>query len=104
LDQPIKAVIIDIDTFEPFNDTYGHVEDNNCLKRVSQILKERVHRPSDIVCRLGGKDFIYILGNTDISQASKLCEKIHFLMSGLNSSHKTPNNCLTVSIGLASSP
>ncbi len=101
LGHPISAVIIDIDNFKQFNDTYGHVEGDNCLRRVSQILKGLVRRPSDIFCRYGGEEFIYILGNTDISRALKLCKKIHLLISSLNIAHKKPNNYLTVSIGLA---
>ncbi|WP_363315309.1 diguanylate cyclase [uncultured Paraglaciecola sp.] len=65
----ISAVIIDIDNFKKFNDTYGHVEGDNRLKRVSQILKGLVRRPSDIFCHYGGEEFIHILGNTDISGA-----------------------------------
>jgi diguanylate cyclase (GGDEF)-like protein len=98
---PISAIIIDIDNFKQFNDTYGHVEGDNCLKNVSQVLKELVHRPSDIFCRYGGEEFVYILGNTDINRALKLCEKIHYSVSTLNIVHSKPNNLLTVSVGLA---
>jgi diguanylate cyclase (GGDEF)-like protein len=54
LGEPIIVVIIDIDNFKKFNDTYGHVEGDSRLKRVSQILKGLVRRPSDIFWRYGG--------------------------------------------------
>ncbi|MFT5839898.1 MAG: diguanylate cyclase (GGDEF)-like protein [Flavobacteriales bacterium] len=102
LEHPISAVIIDIDNFKQFNDTFGHLKGDDCLRRVSQILKELVHRPSDIFCRYGGEEFVYILGNTDIHRALGLCEKIHFAVRNLNIAHKKPRQFLTVSIGLAS--
>jgi diguanylate cyclase (GGDEF)-like protein len=79
LGDPISAVIIDIDNFKKFNDTYGHVEGDECLKRVSQILKGLVRRPSEIFCHYGGEEFVHILGNTAINRALKLCKKFTFL-------------------------
>jgi diguanylate cyclase (GGDEF)-like protein len=73
LEHPICAVIIDIDNFKQFNDTYGHLKGDDCLVRVSRVLKELVHRPGDIFCRYGGEEFIYILGNIDMRRALGLC-------------------------------
>jgi diguanylate cyclase (GGDEF)-like protein len=101
LGHPISAIIIDIDNFKQFNDKYGHVKGDNCLRRVSKILKELVHRPSDIFCRYGGEEFVYILGNTDIGRSLKLCQKIHHSISTLNIIHSEPTKLLTVSVGLA---
>jgi diguanylate cyclase (GGDEF)-like protein len=82
--QVITAIIIDIDDFKRFNDTYGHVKGDQCLRLVSQTLKHLVHRPSDIFCRFGGEEFVYILGNTNIHTALQLCERIHRSINAAN--------------------
>jgi diguanylate cyclase (GGDEF)-like protein len=104
LNLSITAIIIDIDNFKQFNDTYGHVKGDHCLKKVSEILKGLVHRPSDIFCRYGGEEFIYILGNTDIHRALRLCDKIHRSIRSLNIAHSNSNTAkyISVSIGTAS--
>ena len=101
--QPISAIIIDIDNFKQFNDTYGHVKGDHCLKDVSQVLKELVHRSSDIFCRYGGEEFVYILGNTNIRSTLQLCEKIHASIRSLHILHANSDSgkYLTVSIGTA---
>jgi diguanylate cyclase (GGDEF)-like protein len=104
LNLSITAIIVDIDDFKQFNDTYGHIKGDNCLKEVSQILKGLVHRPSDTFCRYGGEEFIYILGNTDIHRALKLCDKIHRSIQSLHIAHSNSvtGEYLSVSIGVAS--
>lgn len=101
LEQPISAILIDIDNFKEFNDTYGHVKGDECLNSVSHILKKLAHRPSDIFCRYGGEEFVYILGNTETGKALELCEKIHHSIRSLQITHTGPSQYLTVSIGTA---
>jgi diguanylate cyclase (GGDEF)-like protein len=101
LEHPICAVIIDIDNFKQFNDTYGHLKGDDCLVRVSRVLKELVHRPGDIFCRYGGEEFIYILGNTDMRRALGLCKKIHTAVHRLKIAQAKACQYLTVSIGIA---
>lgn len=102
--QPISAVIIDIDNFKQFNDTYGHQHGDECLRRISLTLEALVHRPSDIFCRYGGEEFVYILGNTDSQTSLALCDKVHQAVKNLQIIHdsSTANDFVTVSIGVAS--
>jgi diguanylate cyclase (GGDEF)-like protein len=100
---PISIMIIDIDNFKAFNDTYGHVKGDWCLKTISNKLKQLAHRPSDIFCRYGGEEFVYVLGNTTAKQAEEVCQKVHLAIKALKITHKTTkiSPYVTVSIGLA---
>jgi diguanylate cyclase (GGDEF)-like protein len=57
----ISLVMIDIDHFKQFNDTYGHPAGDDCLKLVAKTLADQTHRPGDIICRYGGEEFALIL-------------------------------------------
>jgi len=104
LRQPVSALMIDIDDFKQFNDINGHLQGDECLKRISQALKGLVHRPSDIFCRYGGEEFIYILGNTNLNIALELSDKIHSSIADLHiiQNQIQPDNYVTVSIGVCS--
>lgn len=70
-----SLIMIDIDFFKKFNDTYGHQSGDAVLRQVAQILKKNV-RSSDIVCRYGGEEMAIILTNTDNESAIVTAEKI----------------------------
>ena len=54
-----------MDFFKSYNDTYGHVYGDNCLKKVGRFLDKAINRPADIVARYGGEEFIVVLSETD---------------------------------------
>lgn len=96
VEMPVSIVMIDVDYFKHFNDTYGHIAGDEALKTVAKLLTEHC-RESDFVARYGGEEFILMLPNTDESGAKILAENIrqHF--------HKTswPNTNVTASFGAA---
>jgi len=61
----VGAIMIDIDYFKLFNDTYGHLEGDLCLQRVAEIVSDNVKRPKDAVIRFGGEEFLIILPYSD---------------------------------------
>ena len=67
----VGAIMIDIDYFKLFNDTYGHLEGDICLQKVAQIISDTVKRPKDAVIRFGGEEFLVVLPYID-HQGSKL--------------------------------
>jgi diguanylate cyclase (GGDEF)-like protein len=67
----VGAIMIDIDYFKLFNDTYGHLEGDICLQKVAQIVSDTVKRPKDAVIRFGGEEFLVVLPYID-HQGSKL--------------------------------
>lgn len=98
----ISLIIIDVDYFKEFNDTYGHLEGDECLKIVANTLKQTVRKNSDVVSRFGGEEFAILLPETDelgaMLVAKKLKTKIEELKI-LNKNSKA-NNFVTISLGI----
>lgn len=99
----ISLILLDIDYFKLFNDTYGHQAGDECLKKVAEAVKKATHRPTDFVARFGGEEFAVILGGTDAEGAFSVAERILENIKELNISHAASKNCirLTVSVGVA---
>jgi len=98
----ISVLIIDIDFFKPYNDTYGHVEGDNCLKMVAQTLFNSVTRADDYVARYGGEEFVVVLPHTDEQGARFIAEKLLDNIRNCNIPHKKSSvaDCVTISIGV----
>ncbi|VEF46098.1 PAS/PAC sensor-containing diguanylate cyclase [Bacillus freudenreichii] len=99
---PFSLLVIDIDHFKQYNDTYGHKKGDECLIRVADTLAKGV-RKNDIVCRIGGEEFCIILPNTNkeeaISLAKRLCKKV--LELKVHHSTSDASTYVTVSIGVS---
>ncbi len=100
----LSLIMIDIDYFKLFNDTYGHQAGDDCLKNVALALARIVHRPSDIVARYGGEEFAVILPETDSEGTQRVAEKMREAVSRLNVRHDASkvSEKITLSIGVAS--
>ena len=70
----ISLILIDIDHFKLFNDTYGHQAGDECLQRVAAALADTIKRPTDLAARFGGEEFALILGGTDSTGALTIAE------------------------------
>ena len=99
----ISLLMIDIDHFKPYNDTYGHQMGDKCLRSVATEIQQHLRRPSDLVARYGGEEFSVILPDTPSASALSLAERIWSGIQGLKIEHAGSNNSghLTVSIGAA---
>ncbi len=99
----ISLIILDIDHFKLFNDTYGHQAGDECLKKVAAALANTIKRPTDLVARYGGEEFAIILGGTDSAGAINIAEQALENLKNLKIPHikSKTNEFLTISIGVA---
>ena len=99
----VSLLIIDADHFKRFNDRYGHQVGDEVLQGLACCLAASVHRPQDLVCRIGGEEFAFLLPDTDEAGALRIAEKVHAEVSALTiGSAGIGAGAVTVSIGLAS--
>jgi len=98
---PLSLLMIDVDHFKLFNDTYGHLAGDRCLQSIAQTLAALTHRPGDFVARYGGEEFVVVLPNTDIEGARSCAEQIRERIRSMQIVHGTSDAdcCVTVSIG-----
>jgi len=100
---PISLLMIDIDYFKSYNDTYGHQKGDKCLRAVASEIEQHLRRPSDMVARYGGEEFSVILPETPSYSASSLAKRIWSGVGNLNIEHTGSARVghLTISIGAA---
>lgn len=99
--QPISALMIDVDHFKLFNDHYGHPAGDACLKKVSQAIKSCLQRSDDILGRYGGEEFVVLLPETDAKGAQCVARSISEALAQLKIRHDvSPTDIyVTASIG-----
>jgi diguanylate cyclase (GGDEF)-like protein len=100
--QPISVIMIDLDHFKAYNDYYGHLAGDNCLKRIADILQNKVRRPSDMAGRYGGEEFCIILPNTDEEGAKHVAEFVRLTVEELGIPHvgNGEKGVVTLSLGV----
>lgn len=99
--QPLALIMIDIDNFKMFNDTYGHLAGDQCLKSVADVIKEVAKRPGDYVARFGGEEFVALLSNTTEKGASIVAEEIRVKIENLGIRQEGLETVVTISLGVA---
>jgi len=99
----LSLVFMDIDSFKPFNDTYGHQRGDNCLCAVADVMIGHVKRPSDIAARYGGEEFVLILPETNSKSAVEIAKKLIKEVEALGVPHESSlsGNVVTLSAGVA---
>lgn len=98
----IALLMIDVDHFKRFNDRYGHLVGDECLRRLSAIIKENIRRPGDLAARFGGEEFAVVLPATDYVGAFIVAEKIRKAVQHSQIEHQdSGEDMVTVSIGVS---
>jgi diguanylate cyclase (GGDEF)-like protein/PAS domain S-box-containing protein len=98
----LSLLMIDVDHFKSYNDTYGHQAGDNCLQRIARVLEQVVYRPGDLVARYGGEEFAMILTATDAEGATIVAKRIIDHIAGLAIPHSgSEAGHVTLSIGIA---
>ncbi len=100
---PVVVMLMDIDFFKKYNDTYGHLAGDDCLKEVSAALLRCKKRSTDFVARYGGEEFLFILPNTKPDGVQKVADNILAEVNALNILHQGSSvaSHVTLSIGIA---
>lgn len=97
---PLALLMIDIDYFKQYNDTYGHLKGDECLKTVASAIQKALVRPADCVARFGGEEFVVVLPATDAIGCQYVGEHLLEVIHELHIAHSgAPSKELTVSIG-----
>ncbi len=102
---PLSLALCDIDYFKTYNDTYGHLAGDNCLKKVARTLQRSFKRETDLVTRYGGEEFAILLPDTPIEAASAVLEKMLANLHALDIPHSASSvaDHITLSVGLVTS-
>lgn len=100
---PLALIMIDIDFFKNYNDSYGHQVGDDCLKQVASILKATLRRSIDCAARYGGEEFAAVLPDTDAAGAALVAEEIRSKIEGQAIKHESSSisKVVTVSVGVA---
>lgn len=100
--KPFSLILLDIDFFKAYNDYYGHLGGDECLKRVTDVLQRVVARPRDLVARFGGEEFVLLLPDTDAAAARHLADRCRAALaeSAIPHGRSAASACVTVSQGV----
>lgn len=99
----LSLIMIDIDYFKNFNDTYGHLTGDDCLKHVATALDDALKTSDDLLFRFGGEEFVALLPNTPLEDAVSVAEQMKNNIKVINIPHASSKakGYVTVSIGVA---
>lgn len=101
--KPLGLIMVDIDYFKRYNDTYGHQSGDACLKMVAVILDGSVRRAADLTARYGGEEFAIILPDTDLKGTAAKADQLRRQVEKVGLEHRSaPLGQVTVSMGVAS--
>ncbi len=100
---PLSFIMCDIDYFKSYNDTYGHVAGDDCLRKVARAIRYAVRRPADVVARYRGEEFAVVLPNTNFHGAVRVAENVRLRIKELKIPHSSSfvKNYITLSMGIA---
>ncbi|MEZ5446738.1 MAG: diguanylate cyclase [Gammaproteobacteria bacterium] len=100
---PISLLMVDIDHFKQYNDTYGHLQGDDCLRNVARACRETLNRGADAMARYGGEEFVAVLPETPLSGAQTVAERMRTQVCSLAlaNAQSAVSGKVTVSIGCA---
>lgn len=102
LGQPLAVGLLDVDWFKAYNDHYGHLAGDDCLKRIATVLGDTVSRTSDLAARYGGEEFAFIAPGIDGEQALKLANRVCEALAASGLPHAGSSfGYITASVGVA---
>lgn len=99
--QPLSIILIDVDLFKQYNDTYGHQKGDECLKAIATVLKQKVSRASECLARYGGEEFIITLHQNRL-ETTRVAAQLRALVAELNIPHaSSTKGFVSISLGIS---
>jgi two-component system chemotaxis family response regulator WspR len=100
--RPLSLLLCDIDCFKMYNDSFGHLAGDLCLKKAAAVLTACLKRPADLAARFGGEEFAIVLPDTDAAGARMIAEECLRNLAELNIANpQSSHTCVTMSVGVA---
>ncbi|MBI5462024.1 MAG: GGDEF domain-containing protein [Gammaproteobacteria bacterium] len=97
---PLSVILIDVDKFKVYNDTYGHQAGDVCLQRVARTLSDNLRRAGDMVARYGGEEFVLLLHQTPRDEGVVLAERLRVAVENMGIEHVgSEGGVVTISVG-----
>lgn len=97
---PLGVLLIDVDHFKAYNDYYGHLAGDECLRQIGAVLQRMLRRPGDHAARYGGEEFVILLPATDHQATKQMAEQIRAAVAAMGISHsKSERGVVTLSVG-----
>ncbi len=98
----ISVVLVDVDQFKNYNDHYGHVQGDECLRQIAKAVLSSVQRKGDFVARYGGEELVILLPDTDAAGAALIAERARAAVAALRLRHETSTlGLVSISLGAA---
>ena len=98
----LGLVLIDVDFFKQYNDLYGHVAGDECLRKIGKVVAYSMRRPGDLAARYGGEEMVILLPGTDLQGALAVAEGVRDAVQSLGIDHRSnPPGVVTASVGVA---
>ncbi len=99
---PLAVLLCDVDVFKSYNDAYGHLEGDDCLRAVAAAIRDVLRRPGDLAARIGGEEFAALLPGTPAPDAVAMAERLRQAVQAAGLPHPaSPAQVVTVSVGVA---
>jgi diguanylate cyclase (GGDEF)-like protein len=101
--QPVCLLLLDVDHFKPYNDSYGHPAGDLCLKRIAALICGELRSPKDVAYRFGGEEFLVLLPDTCLTEGVRVSERIRQAVerSAIPHGGSPVARVLTISVGVA---
>jgi len=98
----LALLMVDIDDFKLYNDSYGHIQGDKVLQQVANVLRSQMRRPADICARYGGEEFVMLMPDMTAEPAREFAQRLCASIAELNIPHATSHAaaCITISVGV----
>jgi diguanylate cyclase (GGDEF)-like protein len=105
-DLSVAVIMLDIDHFKLFNDRYGHLGGDLCLKRIAACITAELRGADDVAIRFGGEEMLLLLPRADLREAAQVAERLRRAVEALGVPHEAlgPRRVVTASLGVAAAP